>query len=273
MKTNNWFPLLCLVALKASAFQILTPVNRSTALPGFFDKLLQDAFSNDASLSTDKTQTQIEYDGTPNRQTQTAQNSRQVDWLSGNSRGAPVNPVLLRDTRWKLSLYLAGAPDKDPSNDLYGRKTNMSGRDNLLPNGVECPQEATVEFGITLEEEGVCRVEESAFTSGEGGTYEVSPDNQYLRFSLPATGFQRTVKTKGTITKAYWSEEDDKVTKTSTTYTIPNGFVYGDVKLGYGSPGEITIKDGILRFEKRVGLVGSKMVICGRVEGKMLRED
>jgi multidrug efflux pump subunit AcrA (membrane-fusion protein) len=142
-----------------------------------------------------------------------------------------------------------------------------------LELGVNCPEEPSVEVDVELLDGGVCRIGESAFTTSEPGEYKVSPDNQYLRISIPSTGYQRIVKTTGSITKVFWSEEDEAVTKTSSTYSIPAGIVYAEVKMGYGLPGEIVMSDGVLRFEKRVGLVGYKMVNCGRVEGRMVREE
>jgi hypothetical protein len=64
----------------------------------------------------------------------------------------------------------------------------------------------------------------------------------------------------------YWSKEEEKTSETSSTYTIPAGFLYADASLQTGSrPGVIDMKDGVLRVEKTMGFLGaaSKLVPCG----------
>ena len=113
---------------------------------------------------------------------------------------------------------------------------------------------------------------QSEFTSGEIGEWKLSPDKTYIRFSMDSLGFTRTVQTTGTINKVFWSKEDDVVTKTSSTYSIPVGFIYADAKIGYGtSPDVFIMKDGNLMFEKMSGLLGvsSKMLTCGKFIAEM----
>ena len=43
-------------------------------------------------------------------------------------------PELVTGTSWVLDLYLSGVPERDPSNDLYGSKVNISSRDQIKKN-------------------------------------------------------------------------------------------------------------------------------------------
>ena len=105
-------------------------------------------------------------------------------------KGAPVNIDQLIGTTWVLDLYLAGVPERDPSNDLYGSKVNISNRDrvsNILVNSFMCnaminevmhfntnsnlncicekslglgaaiPEERSISVQITFEKDGICR--------------------------------------------------------------------------------------------------------------------
>lgn len=126
----------------------------------------------------------------------------------------------------------------------------------------------------------ICRAESTDFTSGELGQYKISEDNKFIRFSMNTLGFQRVVTTTGSITKVFWSKEEDTVTKTSSTYSIPKGFIYADASIGYGKPGELVMGDanqntGILRVEQRMGVLGAatKMVACGKFSAKMMTEE
>eukprot|EP00586_Coscinodiscus_wailesii_P013859 CAMPEP_0172498432 /NCGR_PEP_ID=MMETSP1066-20121228/113428_1 /TAXON_ID=671091 /ORGANISM="Coscinodiscus wailesii, Strain CCMP2513" /LENGTH=298 /DNA_ID=CAMNT_0013271709 /DNA_START=61 /DNA_END=957 /DNA_ORIENTATION=+ len=287
MKLSFIFTMV-LSPIPATSFLHNTPLNKITLRPtpttqsphilssNFFSDILRDAFANDSNLSKDKTQDQLEYGDGSSAPVANAPTAVQKRWLESTQKKpasrveAPINSELLTDTKWNLKLYLAGVPDRDPSNNLYGSRVNISSRDRSLELGVTCPEEPSVEVDVELLDGGVCRIGESAFTTSEPGEFIVSPDNQYLRISIPTTGYQRIVKTTGSITKVFWSEENEAVTKTSSTYSIPAGVVYAEVKMGYGLPGEIVMSDGVLRFEKRVGLAGYKMVNCGRVEGSMV---
>ena len=65
----------------------------------------------------------------------------------------------------------------------------------------------------------------------------------------------------------FWSQGEETSTKTSSTYSIPEGFIYGDIGIGYGDrPGTLemmdektiraleTIPGGLLRVEKKEGV-------------------
>jgi len=271
---------------------------------GFFDDLFKDAFSNDENLSSDKVAGQLEYEGDSEnddfltRASSSQQTEVQKKWLASQQKakerqqqlqqqqggvrgvkGAPVNPDILMGTTWVLNLYLAGVPDRDPSNDLYGSRVNISNRDKTLGLGANVPEKPSVSLQLSFEENGVCSVESTEFTSGMPGEYKLSDDNKFIRFSVDCLGFQRVVTTKGTITKVFWSEDEDDVTKTSSTYTIPEGFIFADTSIGYGKPGELVMGsaqkiDGVLRLEQKMGILGAstRLVPCGKFSAKMIFE-
>lgn len=277
---------------------------------GFLDDLLKDAFANDENLSKDgvsgaidegtedllnfgiseKTEVQKRWleSQIPKQQQQT-----QTKIAASNVKGAPLSTELLTDTKWLISLYLTGVPDRDPSNDLYGSRTNVSVRDRRLGLGANLPKDATGCAIIRLLADGSLAVDDSWFGQRDDTTTEqqicptetagqwlLSDDGRTLRIGLPIIGYKRTVTTKGTIQKIYWSSQEESSTQTSTTYSIPEGMIYGDVNVGYGTGGVLAMMEekgevsmipgGLLRVEKRVGLASSKMLPCGRFGGKIM---
>jgi len=258
------------------------PFVKATSLipmKGFLDKL-QEAFSNDASISPDKSVGQLEGPGQAETSSDPVQRERLEKWLQATNRpktstvkgNAPISESLLIGTNWSIELYLAGIPDRDPSNDLYGSRTNISNRDRTLGVGVTLPEEPSVTLEITLASDGKCFVESTDFTSGDG-EWMIQPNGNQIRFSMETSGYQRTVQTTGSITKVFWSEEEDVTSKTQSTYSIPPGFMYADTVVGYGLPGQYVMeKDGILRVEQKVGVFGvtSKMIPCGKFVATMV---
>jgi len=245
----------------------------STHSMSFFKDLLSSAFENDRSLSSDKTKQQ--YDGPYDEESQyNAPTQTQQRWRESITASSNVNEQLLENTKWNLDLFLAGVASKDPSNDLYGSKVNISSRDQTT--GLNLPSEPSVSVEIELLPNGVCKTQESSFTTGAvDGQWKLSDDGTMIRFSMDVVGYSRTVQTKGSITKVYWSKEEEKTTETSSTYSIPAGFLYADASLQTGSqPGVIDMKDGVLRVEKTMGLLGagSKMVPCGGFEAERIHD-
>lgn len=249
----------------------------STHLNNFFKDLMDNAFANDESLPTNIADGQLDAEGENMEYTPlTATQERWKQNQSSMGKAPPVNENVLIGSKWTIGLYLAGIPDKDPSNDLYGRKVNISNRDKSLSIGAQVDQEPNVFVEVILDADGVCRTSQSDFTSGEIGQWKLSPDNAYIRFSMDTLGFSRTVQTTGTINKVFWSKEDDMVTKTSSTYSIPTGLIYADAQIGYGPSNNVFImKDGKLMSEKMSGLLGvsSKMVTCGKFIAEMTTTD
>mmetsp|Transcript_15019 Transcript_15019/g.34815 ORF Transcript_15019/g.34815 Transcript_15019/m.34815 type:complete len:367 (+) Transcript_15019:169-1269(+) len=274
----------------------------STRCFNFLKNAFENAFSNDRSLSTDKRKGQYddiytgeEYinndaadvdtdDGLTEvqrkwRQAQQQQQSQAARAGSGGATsGAAVSPETVVGTSLNLDLYLSGVPERDPSNDLYGSRVNISSRDK--GTGLSLPSEPSVE-GIRIDflGDGVCRVSDSGFTSRENDAmWKLSDDGSTLRVGIDALGYTRTVQTKGSIQKVYWTDEDEKSIRTSTTYQIPPGMVYGDFRVAPGrirGSVELSEKEGALRIEKSTGLFGisNQMVACGKFVAKVLREE
>lgn len=271
---------------------------------GFFDDLLKDAFSNDSSLAKGSVKGSIEGPGDefnssyrsslsppkqPQQQTeiqrrfleaqqqqgqrllqqkQQQQIAQQQDTLIKAAKGAPLTNKILSNTNWELLLYLTGVPDRDPNNDLYGSKTNVSARDRELGLGASLPSDPSARIKIILLDEGIVSIVESRESTddddnigndnedaGEGGgsnsqicsmdipgQWKLSADGKTIRLGIPIRGYRRTVTTTtGTIQK------------TSSTYSIPEGFIYGDICVGYASqPGMLEMIN-----EKNNGLASS----------------
>jgi hypothetical protein len=244
----------------------------------FFKEAFDRAFENDRNLASDKRKGQYdapgeEYDDpSPNSGTLTEtqkafrQKMRLDDPSSGKSSSG-VTPQMLAGTVWELDLYLAGVPERDPSNDLYGSRVNISSRDK--ETGLALPSAPSTTLTIELCEDGACRASTSSFTSGKkDGEWKLSDDGKVLRFSIDTVGYTRRVETKGSIQKIYWTDEAEKTVQTSTTYSIPPGFVYGDVPVMVGRKiGTFDVGGaGVLRLEQSSGLFGiaSRMVACGK---------
>ena len=222
------------------------------------------------------------------------------------TKGAPLTTEVLTNTNWELSLYLTGVPDRDPSNDLYGSKTNVSLRDRQLGLGTSLPPTPTARVRIMLLESGVVSITKSYAEKEDDdhdgttidspsqvcstdipGQWKLSEDGKTIRIGIPIRGYRRTVTTTGTIQKVFWSQGEPLTSKTSSTYSIPEGFIYGDIGVGYGDkPGTLEMIDekeigteitpgGLLRVEKKMGILGvsSKLLQCGRFSGSFLQND
>lgn len=252
----------------------------------FLKDAFENAFSNDRNLSADQTKGQyddiftgeeyIETEslaGFDDGLTETQRKWRQSQASEVNVRTVNYDTVVGKSLT--MDLYLSGVPERDPSNDLYGSKVNISNRDKAT--GLSLPSSPSVNIKLDFLEDGVCRASESGFTSGESnGEWKVSEDGKVLRFSIDSLGYTRTVQTKGSIQNVYWTDEEEKSIQTSTTYSIPPGMVYGDVSVTPGRiPGTFEVeKEGALRIEKSTGLFGiaSQMVACGKFVTSIYKE-
>lgn len=267
----------------------------------FFKDLLGSAFENDPNLSPDKTQNQLEgpYDNQNDDRSFSSQPKTEVQkkWLQSqdpmmntrkkmldDGKGAPMNPELLIGTRWKIGLYLMGVPNFDPTNSLYGSKVNISNRDaQLVKDGFAIgadvlPDEPSLSIDIEFLKDGICKVQESSFTTGSDGEWKLSSDGRMVRFSMDCTGYQRTVTTKGTIQNVYWSDREEAERKSSAVYEIAPGKIYAEARVSYGEkPGSYNMgsnkkyPEGLLKVEKAQGLFGisTKLVACGKFAAEM----
>lgn len=264
-------------------------------MSNFFQNMLDSAFANDPNLSqNDKVDGSID-EGTMDDDDYDAQSpaftpvqqqwrqQQQQEQQQQRKQGAPLaTSQLLEHTTWTLDLFLTGIPSKDPTNDLYGAPINISTRTNPKKDNANAAdatdsQPTVSSVQVTLLPNGVCTTLLSPFTSGSrDGQWKLSDDGRMLRFGMDVVGYTRTVQTRGTITKVFWSKtEEDAITKTSTEYTIPPGWVYADVDVTYGSrPGTLVMQDGMLRVEQTMGFLkaASKMVPCGTFRGTLVVE-
>jgi hypothetical protein len=278
--------LLCLVS--CSAFSARPAISTraayklihrtfSTQRHNFFQDLIQSAFDNDRSLSSvDKRKGMLEGPNFVESSNSVAELTEVQRAWRDRQKGAPLTRELLPNKVVSLDLFLAGVPSRDPSNDLYGSRVNISTRNKQL--GLDLPKEPNCALELEFLSDGTCRCSKSAFTTGENlGQWKLSEDGTQLRFSLDCLGFSRTVQTKGSIERIFWSDRPEMTLQTSSEYSIPSGWMFGDVSVGYGTRiGTLNFKSvGVFRIEKKVGLLGaaSKLVACGTFQGKFKNDD
>jgi hypothetical protein len=228
--------------------------------------MLDKAFSNDDSLSNKDTRKgqlddSYEEDAPPVKRqplTQTQEKWRQL------------NTPQLDGRTVTLDLFLTGVPNKDPSNDLFGSRVNISSRDKSL--GLTIPDKPTLSsIRVSFASDGKCRCETATpFTEADQGDWVLSQDGKQVRFRIRVTGYTRTVETKGTIQSVYWSSEADKSLQTSTVYSIPAGWLYGEASISANAKGNTQWSEGVLKIEQETGLLGvsTKMVPCGKFTAK-----
>jgi len=273
----SWSSLLVLLALsrvnsftsvvkKTSSFRDVD----STRRHNFFKEILEKAFENDGNLSPDKGKGQYDAPGEEFIESGPAEEltETQKKWRR-KQFGNDVTPMMLSGSKYTVNLFLAGVPERDPSNDLYGSKVNISSRDR--GTGLSLPSTPTISIFVEFLENGVCKASPSEFTGGErDGEWKLSDDGKVLRFSMDTLGYTRTVETTGSIQNVYWTDKEEKTVRTRTSYSIPAGFVYGDVDITVGRvPGSFDFgSSGVLRVEQSAGLFGvtSKLVPCGKFD-------
>ena len=243
----------------------------------FLKDAFDNAFSNDRSLAKDKRKGQYDdiYTGEEfidssedddDGLTDVQRKWRQSQQTTGSSERTVI-PDMVAGKSLTMDLYLSGIPERDPSNDLYGSRVNISSRDKAT--GLSLPSTPSVSVQLDFLHDGVCQCAESGFTSGEmNGEWKLSDDGKVLRFSMDTLGYVRTVQTKGSIQKVFWTDEEEKNIQTSTTYSIPAGMVYGDIRVNLGrKPGTFDVeKEGALRVETSTGVfgIGTQLVACGK---------
>ena len=264
--------LLFLVLPRVQAF-VVPHVSRqprfSTRQNNFFEKLLGEAFANDERLSSDKSEGQLEGPGDDDdgRVPQRSLTATQEKWRELNSKTGKVE-----GKTFSMAFYLSGVPNKDPSNDLYGSKVNISSRDRQV--GLALPNEPTVsDIQVQFLEDGKCQcLSSTPFTNKGGGDWVVSDDGSQIRFRIKVTGYSRTVETKGTIQSVAWSDRPDQKLSSSTVYSIPEGWIYGEATISRDSRGNTKWENGILKIEQAAGLLGagSKMTACGKFEASTI---
>ena len=242
--------------------------------------MIERAFENDENLSQDDKRTgQLEGPGDEYEESggrpSTTLTETQEKWRRMNTEGVMLNS--LENQVFEMDFYLTGVPNKDPSNDLYGSRIKISSRDRQV--GQPMPDKPTVPaIRIQFLPNNKCVVvqSESSFATPDvEGDWKLSDSGKEIRFRIDVTGYTRTVETKGSIQSIFWSDEADKTTQTSTTYSIPAGWMYGEAELSSNRPGVIQWNNGVLKIEQAAGLMGagSKMVPCGKFTAATLVND
>jgi len=240
-----------------------TLVSRSS----FFKDMLEQAFQNDENLSqADIREGQLEGPGDDfESRSRPAMTATQQKWQQ-QQINSPI--TTLERTTTMMNFFLTGIPNKDPSNDLFGSRVNISSRDRQI--GLAVPETPTVsDVRIDFLPDNKCRCSSTSdFVSKnqEDGDWKISDDGKQVRFRIRVSGYTRTIQTKGTIQKIYWSSDDDETRVTSTTYSIPGGWLYGEADLTKNAKGEIRWSNGVLKVEQSMGLLnaGARMVPCGK---------
>lgn len=235
----------------------------STRQHNFFKKLLEESFANDGQLSRDKSQGQLDLPEDEARETgtRTPLTATQEKWRDLNSNIAKV-----KGETFCMDFYLSGVPNRDPSNDLYGSKVNISSRDRQV--GLALPEQPTVsDVAIAFLPSGKCEcLSATPFTEKGEGDWILSEDGKQIRFRIQVTGYSRTVETKGTIQSVAWSDQSDQELRSSTVYKVPEGWLYGEAVVSRNAKGEAKWEECVLKIEQTAGLLGagSKMVPCGK---------
>lgn len=189
--------ILCftLFSVVCDGFQVsdtkLPNLNKLSPLHSFMDKLtnaLSNAFENDKSLG-DQINPGV---------------SKKSDPIK---MGRNVNLSFLINTSWNISLSFTGIPQKDPTSDLFASRPDS--------------RVAVSNIYITFKEDNLLQLEHHEFLVQDvPGKWALDPDGITLALSLPAVGFERTVKTVGAITSIYGGND---TSQTSSTYFVPSG--------------------------------------------------
>jgi hypothetical protein len=277
----------------------------STRRFNFFKDMLEKAFENDDNLSKDeKLKGQIDSGASPDddidgrteyqRMQQRSRNSltaTQEKWrnvvygtaaTAAKTTTSPRSSMLIEGQTYLMDFFLTGVPSKDPSSDLFGSKVNISSRDRQV--GLAVPDKPSVaDVLIEFLSNGKCRcLTDTDFTTkaagipnsaddndSSDGDWKLSSDGKQIRFRISVQGYTRTVETRGSIQSVYWSNEKDKVRETSTSYTIPAGWMYGEAEIVMTAKQQAWT-NGILKVEQTIGMLGAgtKMVPCGKFNAK-----
>lgn len=246
---------------------------RETRCYGFFKNLIEQAFENDSNLRQDDKRTgqlddaDDEGDAAFVRRNKLTETQEKWRKLTNNQ-----SSLTLASSKVLMDFYLTGIPNKDPSNDLFGSRVNISSRDRRI--GLAVPEAPTVRsICVEFLEDNKCScLSDTPLTSGESeGDWKLSETGSQVRFRIQISGYTRTIETKGTIQNVYWSSDEEQVRKTSSTYSIPAGWLYGEADLK-STRGQLQWENGILKVEQTVGLMraSKKMVPCGTFTARAL---
>ena len=134
-------PSLLPVVLGWNTVSLSSSRSRSLAGPkkSFFKDLIDQAFENDNSLSREEKRTgQIDQGADESERVGKVHlTATQELWRKKTSQAGDLS-----GKTFELDLFLTGAPNKDPSNDLFGARVNISSRDRKV--GQTLPEEPTI---------------------------------------------------------------------------------------------------------------------------------
>jgi hypothetical protein len=244
---------------------------------GFFD-MLGKAFDNDENISQKDTRSGM-IDGASDTEaeplnSQTTLTATQEKWRQQQVDNTAITAERIEECTVQLDLFLAGIPNKDPSNDLFGSRVSISARDRTL--GLDLPEKPTVadlELKFLPDFKCICVDKQNTgfmLKGNEVGEWILSEDGKQVRFRIDVAGYTRRVETKGTIQKVFWSDEDEKTSEAATIYNIPPGWLYGEAELSRSPKQLIQWENGVLKVEESMGLLGSasKMTPCGKFDAR-----
>ena len=136
-----------------------------------------------------------------------------------------VRPESLVNTTWNLRLGLSGIPRNDPSNDLYAPKKI---------EGIE------ISLEVMLLKDGIVFVKENDLTVPDAaGKWLLEGDS--LAVSVLCDGFERLVKTKGSLLNVYGGED---TSRTTSSYFFPKGTCLIQCTILQNETGRLIIRDG-----------------------------
>ena len=279
--------VLLIQLLESEAFltsSTLTPTSSNhpslSCRHSFFKDLIDKAFQNDDSLlsASDKVTGQLDDKDDDENDNNTMFRKPTLTETQAKWQALQSQTPQLEGTTINVNLFLSGIPERDPSNDLYGSRTNISSRDRVV--GLALPETPTLtDISICFQKDNICKcLTETPFTKitddNNQGDWIVSEDKTQVRFRIPVTGYSRRVETTGTIQNVFWSKSDEKTTQTTTAYTIPAGWLYGEAKITKNARGQLLFSEGVLKVEQTTGMFGiaSKMVPCGRFDANVVTE-
>jgi len=173
---------------------------------GFFKDMLDKAFENDSNLPQDDKRTgqlddssseDEDFGGIIGRDVSSFPSSsssrRTLTETQQKWRRLQMSSIpRLENSAVEMDLFLTGVPNKDPSNDLFGSRVNVSSRDRRV--GLAVPDQPTVSsVRVEFSKDNKCRcVTDSAFTSSassedESGDWRLSDDGKQVRFRIPVS--------------------------------------------------------------------------------------
>ena len=198
---KQWpFVFLFLLILSPTTFSFVQLSSRKILFPlhGFFDsfqKKLSDAFANDAEFQV--------------KENVGRKLSVEHEKQMSNARRIEDSDII--GSCWEIEISVKGIASNDESNDLYAAKS-VAGKQDGVP--------FTICF--TVVEDGLLEIKENSFTAvNVKGKWQLDENDRFtIAFALPCVGFERSIKTIGSITSVMGGEDTDR---TTSSYFVPQG--------------------------------------------------